>query len=192
MKRIEKTVFISYRRTDDFKALSVFNDLTQHGYDVFFDYDGIGSGDFENNILENIKARAHFLVLLTPSALERCEEPGDWLRREIETAIETKRNIVPLMFDGFSFGASSIANHLTGKLAALPRYNGLPVMAAYFTEAMSRLREKYLNVPLEMVLHPASRTAQDTAKAQRAAAIDATLGKQEALIPQEEQRRIEE
>ena len=37
--------------------------------------DGSGSGDFERVILENVNARAHFLVLLTPSALERSGEP---------------------------------------------------------------------------------------------------------------------
>jgi len=61
--------------------------LTQSGYDVFFDYQGIASGDFEQIILENIKARAHFLVLMPPSA------PGDWLRREIEAWLEHLRNV---------------------------------------------------------------------------------------------------
>jgi len=107
MGRIDKTVFISYRRRDEPWALAVFGDLTQHGYDVFIDYDGIGSGSFETAILENIKARAHFLVLLTPIALERSADPKDWMRREIETAIESQRNIVPLMLAGFNFGAAA-------------------------------------------------------------------------------------
>jgi hypothetical protein len=64
MDRVEKTVFISYRRTDESWGLAIFQDLTQHGYDVFIDYDGIASGNFETVILENIRARAHFLVLL--------------------------------------------------------------------------------------------------------------------------------
>jgi hypothetical protein len=34
---------------------------------VFIDFSGIDSGDFESVILGNITARAHFLVLLTPS-----------------------------------------------------------------------------------------------------------------------------
>jgi hypothetical protein len=97
MSLVEKTVFISYRRTNAPWALAIYQDLTHNGYDVFFDYLGIASGDFESIILENIRARAHFLILLTPSALERCGEPGDWLRREIETALEARRNIVPLM-----------------------------------------------------------------------------------------------
>ena len=97
MGRIEKTVFISYRRADESWGLAIFQNLTQHGYDVFIDYDGIASGNFESAILENIKARAHFLVLLTPTALERCSDPEDWMRREIEAALDSQRNIVPLM-----------------------------------------------------------------------------------------------
>lgn len=80
MPRVEKTVFISYRRTNVAWALAVFQHLTHHGFDVFFDYMGIASGDFEQVIIENIRSRAHFLVLLTPSALERCAEPGDWFQ----------------------------------------------------------------------------------------------------------------
>jgi hypothetical protein len=57
--------------------------------------------DFEHVILGNIKAPAHFLVVLTPSALERCDEPADWLRREIETALDIQRNIEHLMLEGF-------------------------------------------------------------------------------------------
>ena len=127
MERVEKTVFLSYRRTNFAWAIAIFQDLTHHGYDVFLDYSGIASGDFERVILGNIPARAHFLVLLTPSALERCNDPGDWLRREIETALTNKRNIVPLMLEGFDFGTPKIAGQLTGMLAALKHYNGLSI-----------------------------------------------------------------
>src|SRR6516162_11483695 len=164
MARIEKTVFISYRRTDESWALAIFQDLTQHGYDVFIDYDGIASGSFETAILENIKARAHFLVLLTPTALERCGDPKDWMRREIEAALDSQRNIVPLMFPGFDFDTSATANQLMGKLATLKQYNGLPIPASFFPEAMGRLRNKFLNVPVDAVLYPASDSAQQVAK----------------------------
>ena len=76
MERIEETVFLSYRRTNYYCALAIFQNLTQHGYDVFFDFTSIASGDFERVILENVTSRAHFVVLLTPSALERCSDPG--------------------------------------------------------------------------------------------------------------------
>src|SRR5580765_1181730 len=109
MPHIEKTVFLSYRRTNSSWALAIFQNLTQHGYDVFFDYNGIASGDFERVILGNITARAHFVVLLTPSALKHCGDPTDWLRREIDTALATQRNTVPLMLEGFDFGTPKIA-----------------------------------------------------------------------------------
>jgi glycosyltransferase involved in cell wall biosynthesis len=170
MERIEKTVFLSYRRTNIPWALAIFQNLEQHGYDVFFDYNGIGSGDFERVIVENIAARAHFLVLLTPTALERCDDPADLLRREIETALVSKRNIVPLMLEGFNFGTPKIASQLTGTLAALKHYNGLNIPPDYFDEAMERLRSSFLNVPLAAVLHPVSLPAQRAAAEQKAAA----------------------
>jgi Flp pilus assembly protein TadD len=149
MGRIEKTVFISYRRTNFYTALAVYQYLTQHGYDVFFDYQSIDSGDFTKAILENIEARAHFVLILSPSALERCNQPNDWLRREIETAIDLKRNIVPMMMEGFDFGSPSTIQALTGKMAALSSYNGLRLYADYFFDAMEKLRTRFLNVALD-------------------------------------------
>ena len=164
MARIEKTVFISYRRTDVYVALAVYQDLKSHGYDVFFDYKAIHAGDFEQIIINDIKARAHFLVVLTPTALDRCDEPGDWLRREIETAIDEKRNIIPLFFKGFRFGDPSVSVKLTGKLGKFKNYNGLEVPESFFEEAMDRLRTDFLNTPFEAVLHPASAEVKDAVK----------------------------
>lgn len=185
MKRVEKTVFISYRHTNVFLALAISQNLTHSGFDVFLDYQGIASRDFERVILENIRARAHFLVLLTPSALDRCETPGAWLRCEIEEALETRRNVVPLMLEGFDFGTPAIASKLTGKLAMLKRYNGMTVPAEYFDAAMTKLRDKFLNVPLEAVLHPASAFAQYAAKEQQTAAAAAPLVQQRELTAEE-------
>lgn len=171
MTRVEKTVFLSYRHADKSAALLVFKDLTQHGYDVFIDYDGIASGDFERSIIDNINARAHFVVLLTPTALDRCTEPADWLRREIEVAIAAQRNIVPLLLDGFDFSASSISEKLVGPILTLSRYQALEVPLSFFDEAMERLRRKYLAVPINAVLHPLSPHAQQVALEQHQAAI---------------------
>jgi hypothetical protein len=154
VSQIEKTVFICYRREDLPWALAVYKDLTSSGYDVFFDFMSINSGDFEQVILGNIKARAHFLVLLTPNALNRCVSPGDWVRLEIETAMDTKRNIIPVMLEGFDFRDVSLSESIHGKVSGLKRYNGLPLPSEYFNEAMVRLRERFLNVPLESVILP--------------------------------------
>jgi tetratricopeptide (TPR) repeat protein len=185
MGQIEKTVFISYRRTNLPWALNIYQYLTYRNYDVFFDYESIDSGDFEQVIIGNIKARAHFLVLLTPSALERCVNPGDWLRREIETALDEKRNIVPLFLENFSFGSPSVSKTLTGKLAKLKSYNGLNVPTDFFQEAMERLCKRFLDVPLDAVLHPVPQAVQDIVEEQKIAANKAAQVKQEELTAQE-------
>ena len=174
--RIEKTVFISYRRTNLPWALFVYQNLTMHGYDVFFDYQSIDSGNFESVILDNIRARAHFIVILSPSALENCNKPDDWLRREIETAIDENRNIIPFMVESFDFGSQVVKNALTGKLKILSTYNGLPVQNTYVFEAMQRLRNRYLNKALSDVPKATLRVnARKITEMQKAAANNAPL-----------------
>jgi len=93
-----KTVFISYRRDPVGKAFArqLKQELTRHGYDVFFDVDSIDSGKWASQILTEVPVRAHFLLLLTPGALDRCVEKDDWMRREFEVAVQSGRNIVPI------------------------------------------------------------------------------------------------
>jgi TIR domain len=164
---------------------AIFQNLTENEYDVFFDYDGLASGDFERVIFENISSRAHFLVLLTPSALERCGDPTDLFRREIESALASQRNIVPLMLEGFDFGTPAIANQLTGRLVTLKKYNALSITPEYSFEAMTKLRHRFLNLTLDAVLHPASPFAQQTAIEQKAAAETAPMVKHEELAAQQ-------
>ncbi|MBZ0282965.1 MAG: tetratricopeptide repeat protein [Anaerolineae bacterium] len=164
--RVEKTVFISYRRTNYYHTRAIERELTSHGFDVFLDYDSIDSGSFPQIIMNQIAARAHFLIVLTPSALERCINPEDWMRKEIEAAIDLQRNIIPLMFENFNFGDA--AQYVTGdKLPLLPNYNGLDVPRSYFVEAMERLRTRFLNKPLELILHPAPLPEQKQIAAQQ-------------------------
>lgn len=185
MERIEKTIFISYRRANSPWARAIYQDLVAHGFDAFFDAQSINSGDFSRVIIENIKARAHFLILLTPSALERCEDPNDWLRREIEAAMDYKRNIIPVMLESFDFGSTNNSKVLVGKLEVLKNYNGLRIYSEYFDEGMVRLRDRYLNIPLDAVLHPVSTKVQKVTQEQQEAASSATQVNQEELSAQE-------
>jgi formylglycine-generating enzyme required for sulfatase activity len=173
MANIEKTVFISYRHTDVYIALAVYKFLTSQGYDVFFDYTNIPGGDFEQVILANIKNRAHFILILTPTALDRCSKPEDWLRREIETAIEEKRNIVPLFFKDFSYETPSVSKKLTGTLENFDQYNGMNVHEDYFDAAMERLVKQFLSVQLETILHPVSDQARKKVEKEQDAANNA-------------------
>ncbi len=169
MPEAHKTVFISYRRsvsTDAARAL--FLDLRYHGYDVFLDVDSINSGAFDTIILRQIEARAHFLLILTPGSVERCADAGDWLRREIEHAMDTERNVVPLFYNGFSFGGTD--TYLTGKLAGLSRYNGLTVPHEYFDAAMDKLRTRFLQMPVYVTVTPTPASDQAAVQQKIAAA----------------------
>jgi tetratricopeptide (TPR) repeat protein len=142
-----KTVFISYRRdVSSFIARAIFMDLRANGYDVFMDVESIDSGAFDTVILNQIAARAHFVLILTPGSVERCVEKDDWLRREIETAIKLKRNIVPLLVNNFSFKGNEV--YLKGNLEGLSRYNSLNVPHDFFDAAMERLRTRFLKQPV--------------------------------------------
>jgi TIR domain len=151
----QSTVFISYRRKVSWSiARAVFMNLHQHNYSVFMDVESIDSGRFDRIILDEIAARAHFLVILEHGTLAGCQKPDDWVRREIECAMELERNIVPILIDGFRFDDNTRA-HLTGRLRELPSYNGLPLPQEYFNEAMERLRTRFLKLPAQGDITPA-------------------------------------
>lgn len=176
MSQIENTVFICYRRANAFHALAVYQDLTQNGYDVFMDYQNIDAGDFEHIIMENIKGRAHFIVILTPSALERCAQKEDWLRREVEYALDHKRNIIPLTFESFDYNSPAIKPYLTGRLALLTRYQAQRVPVDFFDAAMDKVRHRFLDKPVDTIIHPMSTDAQRIVQQQQDLA-----GSQEAV-----------
>ncbi len=148
-----KTIFISYRRSvSRFIARSIFMDLKANNYDVFMDVETIDSGEFDKIILSQIAARAHFVLVLATGTLERVNEADDWLRREIETAMDLHRNIVPVMVDDFNF--NGMEQYLTGKLTELPRFNGLRLYFDYFEAAMDKLRNRYLKQPIDGKIVP--------------------------------------
>lgn len=143
----QKSVFISYRRSiSKYIARLIFDALQARGYSVFIDIESIDSGKFDRIILNQIAARAHFILILSPSSLDRVADPNDWLRREIEYAIQLNRNIVPILVDGFSF--DEVKEKLPESLVSLPRFNGLLIHYDYFDEGISRLCKRFLKKPM--------------------------------------------
>jgi tetratricopeptide (TPR) repeat protein len=139
----QTSIYIAYRRhVSAFIARAIYADLTQHGYDAFIDVERVDAGTFDTVSQHQIAAHAHFLLILAPGTVERCLEPQDWLRQEIENAIRFERNIIPVLVNGFTFEA--YRKYLVGALRDLPRYNGLTLYHEYFEEGMARLRERFL------------------------------------------------
>ncbi|MDX2076814.1 MAG: toll/interleukin-1 receptor domain-containing protein [bacterium] len=154
MARIPKTVFISYRRTNVAHAIKIYQLLIEAGYDPFLDIKDMGSGAWRVIIQREIERRAHFMLLLTPSAVERFIEPNDVMRFEIETALTHKRNLVPLMFEGFTYSDPRIRNYLTGKLAVLSEYNAFPINWRRLKKDVQELTARFMSVHPDDVVHP--------------------------------------
>ncbi len=152
------SVFISYRRdVSSFIARAVFQDLRANGVDVFMDIESIDSGQFDAIILNQIAARPYFLLILTPGTLDRCQEPGDWLLRELAQAVNLNRVIIPLVTPNFSF---EDANFLPEPLATdLPRFNSVKVEHEWFDEGMVRLRTRFLK-DIDLLVVPTPKADQ--------------------------------
>lgn len=78
-------VFVSYRRSNGSQLASLLKvHLQLRGFSVFIDVERLEAGKFDNNLLQSIKQAKHFLLVLTPRALERClddVECKDWVHR---------------------------------------------------------------------------------------------------------------
>lgn len=78
-------VFVSYRRSNGSQLASLLKvHLQLRGFSVFIDVERLEAGKFDNNLLQSIRQAKHFLLVLTPQALERCKhdhECKDWVHR---------------------------------------------------------------------------------------------------------------
>ncbi|MDE7354932.1 MAG: TIR domain-containing protein [Acetatifactor sp.] len=97
-------IFISYRRDGGESTARILRDeLTEKGYRVFLDVESLSSGSFDTKLFSVIDECRDFLVILSPGALNRCGEEEDWVRLEIEHALEKDKNIIPVFLRGFTF-----------------------------------------------------------------------------------------
>lgn len=103
-------IFLSYRRSSGLEFCSfLFDVLTDAGYCVFFDYDSLRQGDFEQQIDKAIRECTSMLVLLAPHDLDACLEAPekDWILHEVSLAFDCKKQVIPVCIkEGFSFPAS--------------------------------------------------------------------------------------
>lgn len=130
-------VFISYRRERGSElARVVHSELERRGVPCFLDVDDLGAEHFDQRLLREIESTTNFVVILSPGALDRCQMPGDWLRKEIGHAIKLKRNIVPLLVEGFEFPPPK---ELPEELRELVRHNGVPYSHEYFGATFEKL-----------------------------------------------------
>lgn len=131
----EYDVFISYRRNGGAETAKHLRDvLTERGYRVFFDTDSLRSGDFNRKLFDVIDGCKDFLLILSPGALDRCENEGDWVRLELAHALELKKNVVPVMSGSFTFPET-----LPADIDAVRWQNGVSVNIEFFDAMIDKL-----------------------------------------------------
>lgn len=101
MKPPKYDIFISYRRDRGpqyARTLQLL--LEKKGYRVFLDYDELVDDRFSPKIEAAIRNSTIYILLLTRGSMTRCANEGDWVRREIEIALDAGKRFVPVIPDG--------------------------------------------------------------------------------------------
>ncbi|TWW77303.1 NAD(+) hydrolase SARM1 [Takifugu flavidus] len=93
-------VFVSYRRTTGSQLASLLKvHLQVRGYSVFIDVEKLEAGKFEDKLIQSVQRARNFILVLSSSALDKCKGDTamkDWVHKEIVTALNSKKNIVPV------------------------------------------------------------------------------------------------
>ncbi|VDM33469.1 unnamed protein product [Hydatigera taeniaeformis] len=116
--------FISYRRSNGTHLASLVKTLLQlRNYRVFLDIERLKGGRFEHKLMDSIKRSDNFILVLTEGALDRCSTDGsiDWVRREINCALENNCHIIPLS-DRFDWGN---IDTLPEDICAITKFNSV-------------------------------------------------------------------
>jgi TIR domain-containing protein len=148
MARGKSTIILSYRREDSAGVTGrIFDRLAQEfGTDrVFMDIDSMPAGvDFHDHLQEILADCGALLVVIgkgwrsqRKGQPARIMDPDDWVRIEVETALERGIPVVPLLIDGASLPGRE---QLPESLWPLLRRNALPVDSGRdFHAQLSRL-----------------------------------------------------
>lgn len=114
-------IFISYKRGSwYYLANDIYEYLVSKGYEVFFDIKSLEetSGKFEPHIIEAIKKAFDFVILLTDDAIV-IEDDENWLFKELSTAVEYDKNIIPIFTD------KGISQNFPPKVSVVTQLQGI-------------------------------------------------------------------
>lgn len=100
-------VFISYRRSDGtVKAKALDLAFSMDDCRTFLDFKSLGTGAFDKRLENAVLDAPIFIMVWTPDYFKRCVKEGektknedDWVRKEIELALENGKKIIPINYD---------------------------------------------------------------------------------------------
>jgi len=141
-------VFISYRRQDAaFPAGWLYEQLVgRFGRSaVFKDVDSIGIGeDFVDVITTSVRSCRTMLAVIGPgwvsaadeSSRRRLDQPDDFVRIEIETALGSNIPLIPVLVMGAAMPRS---HELPATLVPLARRNAIEISSDHFASDLEKL-----------------------------------------------------
>ena len=97
-------IFISYKRKSLPTANNLYYRLTTRGYSTFFDLEEMRRDNFNVQLLSYIENAIDVFVILEEGSLDACKNPDweeDWFCKEIAYALEKKKNIIPILLNGY-------------------------------------------------------------------------------------------
>jgi TIR domain-containing protein len=195
-------VFICYRREDSAGFARLIYDRLTHklGHDsVFFDVDNIAPGlDFVDILSERVgKCDALIAVIgktwVSSAYLSnerRLDDPNDFVRIEIEAALERKIRVIPVLVDGAPMPRP---DDLPESLKKLPRRQGIEISHSRFDSDVDRLTRALSALDEELRRREeAERAAREEQQKREVAEAAEKAARARQLAEIEAQRAVEE
>ena len=125
---------------------------------VFFDVEKLNSsGLFNVELYNKINESSNFILVLGPNSLDRCVDEKDWVRLEIEHALEKNKNIIPVLMKDFVWPKNMVQS-----LNIISEYNGVSISREYFSASIEKIVSMMINVA-----HLKNTTKQHTVSLER-------------------------
>lgn len=94
-------VFISYRRSDGTEKARILDlAFSIDNCRTFLDVKSLGVSVFDKKLEAAVLDAPIFVMVLTPDYFKRCNDKEDWVRREIELALDNGKVIIPINYNG--------------------------------------------------------------------------------------------
>ena len=146
-------IFISYRRVGGRDiARTILQALIGLGFNreaIFFDYNSLRDGVFNEKIIDAINECNDFVLVLSKGAMDCCANDGDWVAREILTAINAGCKIIPIRIDN---DFVDFPNNFPKNLGVLRNIQATTLHTdEYFDDSIRHISERFVTKPTVIV-----------------------------------------
>lgn len=147
--------FISYRRDGGYLMAQLLrSSLKDKGVYCYLDLEEDRSGQFDERLLDAIRDSFNFILILTKGTLDRCVNKDDWVRREIVEAVNSDKNIIPVMYPDFVW-PKELNEQFPDEVLTLEKKQGVILRQEYLQATIEKIIAYMTNVK-----YPENKTAK--------------------------------